>query len=244
MPAGNDTSEHVVQVQVLVLETCSGLVTGAVAERLGGFGHVCTTYLGDKCPPLEATRMLNFSDSIKQSMSTAPLATLLKYQAQPTADGSPASVDAAEQAKEHIEAQINGQAEQQSSEGQPDRHLNGQPEQPRQHQQEAGSPISLSLQHQQVAGMNGACMRGLLDANSEQPQRSVLAGLSCSLQPETGTAIDGSVTLLFVLGLLALHPALPPAPASALVLSACINVFGSVSFSMLCTHGSTCDVHA
>ncbi|KAL0023716.1 hypothetical protein WJX79_006690 [Trebouxia sp. C0005] len=100
--------------KVLVLETCSGLVTGAVAERLGGFGHVCTTYLGDKCPPLEATRMLNFSDSIKQSMSTAPLATLLKYQAQPTADGSPASVDAAEQAKEHIEAQINGQAEQQS----------------------------------------------------------------------------------------------------------------------------------
>ncbi|DBA99317.1 TPA: hypothetical protein ACH3X3_011924 [Trebouxia sp. C0006] len=173
--------------KVLVLETCSGLVTGAVAERLGGFGHVCTTYLGDKCPPLEATRMLNFSDSIKQSMSTAPLAALFEYQAQATADESPATVNTARQAEELIEAQVDGQAEQ-PNEGQPERQLNGQPEQPRQHQQEAGSPIGLSLQHQQVAGMNGACMRGLLDANSEQPQPSVLTGLSCSLQPETGVA--------------------------------------------------------
>ena len=73
-------------MQVLVLETCSGLVTGAVAERLGGFGHVCTTYVGDKCPPLEATRMLNFPDSIRNSMSTASLAMLLQYQGEPAAD--------------------------------------------------------------------------------------------------------------------------------------------------------------
>ena len=201
MPAGNDTSEkfNVVRVQVLVLETCNGLVTGAVAERLGGFGHVCTAYLGDKCPPLEATRMLNFSDSIKQSMSSAPLATLLEYQAQPTADGSPATVNTAGQAEELIEPQTNGQAEQ-SCEGQPDRQLNGQSEQPRQHQQEAGNPVGLSLQHQQVAGMNSICMRGLLDANSEQPQTSVLTGLSCSLQPQTGKAPDSWVTLLLVLG--------------------------------------------
>ena len=75
-------------MQVLVLETCSGLVTGAVAERLGGFGHVCTTYVGDKCPPLEATRMLNFPDSIRDSMSTASLATLLQYQGEQAADGA------------------------------------------------------------------------------------------------------------------------------------------------------------
>lgn len=184
MRAGNGISEHVVRMQVLIFETCSGLVTGAVAERMGGFGYVCTTYLGDKCPPLEATRMLNFSDSIKQSMSTAPLAALLEYQAQPSADGSPATVNTAGQAEELIEAQTNGQAEQ-PNEGQPERQLNGQPEQPRQHQQNAESPIGSSLRHQQVAGMNGACMRGLLDANSQQPQPSVLTGLSCSLQPET-----------------------------------------------------------
>ena len=75
-------------MQVLVLETCSGLVTGAVAERLGGFGHICTTYVGGKCPPLEATRMLNFPDSIRNSMSTASLATLLQYQGEPAADGA------------------------------------------------------------------------------------------------------------------------------------------------------------
>ncbi len=215
LPAGNDTSENVVRVQVLVLETCSGLVTGAVAERMGGFGHVCTTYLGDKCPPLEATRMLNFTDSIKQSMSTAPLAALLEYQAQPTADASPATVNTAGQAEELVEAQINGQAEQ-PSEGQPERHLNGQPEQPWQHPQEAGSPIVLSLQHQQVAGMNGACMRGLLDANSEEPQPSVLTGLSCSLQPRTGKATGSLETLLLVL-------TAPPVSASAPDLLAFIN---------------------
>ena len=234
-------SEHVVRVQVLVLETCSGLVTGAVAERLGGFGHVCTTYLGDKCPPLEATRMLNFSDSIKQSMSTAPLAMLLEYAAQPTADGSPATVNTAGQAEELIEAQINGQAEQ-PSEGQPERHLIGQPEQPRQHQQEAGSPMGLSLQHQQVAGMNGACMRGLLDANSEQPQPSVLTGLSCSLQPETGTATDGLVTLLLVFGLL------PPLPPCLRLLLFFWHVSGRLWLCVLQhalhTWFSTCDAHA
>ena len=79
-----------------MLETCSGLVTGAVAERLGGFGHVCSTYTGTKCPPIEATRMFNFSEDIKSRMSTAPLTTLLKYQRQATsqildAKASPAS---------------------------------------------------------------------------------------------------------------------------------------------------------
>ncbi len=240
MLTGNKTSEKVVRVQVLVLETCSGLVTGAVAERLGGFGLVCTTYLGDKCPPLEATRMLNFSDSIKQSMSTAPLAMLLEYQEQSIANGPPASLNTAGQAEEQIEVQLKGQAEQ-SSEGQPDRHLNGQPEQPRQHQQEAGSPIGLSLQHQQVAGMNGACMRGLLDANSEQPQTAVLTGLSCSLQPETGKASDGLVTLLLVFGVLPPPTCLRP-----------LLIFGHVPMRLwLCvlhhalhTWCSTCDVRA
>ena len=87
-------------MQVLVLETCSGLVTGAVAERLGGFGHVCTTYVGDKCPPLEATRMLNFPDSIRSSMSTASLATLLHYQDEPAADGAAQSSEEEDKVQE------------------------------------------------------------------------------------------------------------------------------------------------
>lgn len=57
-------------------------MTGAVAERLGGFGHVCSTYTGTKCPPLEATRMFNFTEAVKATMSTASLTTLLQYQQQ------------------------------------------------------------------------------------------------------------------------------------------------------------------
>lgn len=38
------------------------------------------------------------------------------------------------------------------------------------------------LDSQQVAGMNGSAMRGLLDANSEQPQAAVLAGLADQTQ--------------------------------------------------------------
>jgi len=160
-----------------VLETCSGLVTGAVAERLGGFGRVCTTYLGGKCPPLEATRMLNFSDHIKQSMSTASLATLLQYQAQPAEDEAPVSNGVAgleQAAAEQTDGQNNWQHD-------------GQLVQ----QQEAAMPGEPSLQNQQVAEMNGAQMRGLLDAGSEQPQATVVAGLSSTAQTQPGL-VSGS----------------------------------------------------
>lgn len=49
------------------------------------------------------------------------------------------------------------------------------------------------LDSQQVAGMNGSAMRGLLDANSQQPQAAVLAGLSDSTQPSTIQAITTQV---------------------------------------------------
>ena len=144
---------------MLVLETCSGLVTGAVAERLGGFGLVCTTYVGDKCPPLEATRMLNFADSIRSSMSTAPLATLLQYQAEAAED----QVHQKPEGQVIFKEAALQQAGQQIPRG-------------------ADAPLG----SQQVAGMNGATMRGLLDAFSEQPQKAVLAGLAAdsSAQPE------------------------------------------------------------
>ena len=78
-----------------MLETCSGLVTGAVAERLGGFGHVCSTHIGSKCHPLDATRMFNFTESVKSTMSTAPLTTLCEYQRQATNAPSSSEVTAA-----------------------------------------------------------------------------------------------------------------------------------------------------
>jgi tRNA (adenine58-N1)-methyltransferase non-catalytic subunit len=43
--------------QVLVVEACCGVVTGAVAERLGGHGTVCAAFPGDKPPSYDASRL-------------------------------------------------------------------------------------------------------------------------------------------------------------------------------------------
>ncbi|CAH8266083.1 unnamed protein product [Arabidopsis lyrata] len=49
---------------VLVVDMVGGLVTGAVAERLGGTGYVCNTYKGSAPYPVEMVRMFNFSDKV------------------------------------------------------------------------------------------------------------------------------------------------------------------------------------
>ena len=232
-----------------MLETCSGVVTAAVAERLGGFGHVCSTYIGNRCMPLEATRMLNFSDSVKQSMSTASLATLLQYQAEP--DTTPASSAAAPMVQEvPAEGQLEEQAgEQGQLQGQIQESKQGpsalalskterqgafiqqngcQAEGQNQHlaaaqqdcnmQQEPSTVLdadsvtgqnqkathaqqdrhayqvaSVAIdqgQVQQLAAANGAFMRDVLVANSEQPQAAVLTGLAGSHQSEGGASLQ------------------------------------------------------
>ncbi|CAN8286241.1 unnamed protein product [Cochlearia groenlandica] len=49
---------------VLVVDMVGGLVTGAVAERLGGTGYVCNTYKGNSPYSVEMVRMFNFSEKI------------------------------------------------------------------------------------------------------------------------------------------------------------------------------------
>uniref|UniRef100_A0A1J3GLA5 tRNA (adenine(58)-N(1))-methyltransferase non-catalytic subunit TRM6 n=1 Tax=Noccaea caerulescens TaxID=107243 RepID=A0A1J3GLA5_NOCCA len=49
---------------VLVVDMVGGLITGAVAERLGGTGYVCNTYKGNSPYPVEMVRMFNFSDKV------------------------------------------------------------------------------------------------------------------------------------------------------------------------------------
>ncbi|KAH9607054.1 hypothetical protein KSS87_013829 [Heliosperma pusillum] len=49
---------------VLLLDMVGGLVTGAVAERLGGTGNVCNLILGDKQHPMDIVRIFNFNDDI------------------------------------------------------------------------------------------------------------------------------------------------------------------------------------
>ncbi|KAL2468255.1 eukaryotic initiation factor 3 gamma subunit family protein [Forsythia ovata] len=51
---------------VLVVDMLDGIITGAVAERLGGTGYVCNTYCGVTPYPINIVRMFNFNNDICQ----------------------------------------------------------------------------------------------------------------------------------------------------------------------------------
>ncbi|XP_062163200.1 uncharacterized protein LOC133870157 isoform X2 [Alnus glutinosa] len=61
---------------VLVVEMVGGLLTGAVAERLGGTGYVCSTYLGSTPYPIDVVRIFNFSDEVCKRIVRSPLTEL------------------------------------------------------------------------------------------------------------------------------------------------------------------------
>lgn len=62
---------------VLVLEASGGLVTGAVAEKLGGFGQVCAAHPGRNSPSIAITTQFNFPETIQQTIYTKSLIDLL-----------------------------------------------------------------------------------------------------------------------------------------------------------------------
>ncbi|KAL2503987.1 eukaryotic initiation factor 3 gamma subunit family protein [Abeliophyllum distichum] len=51
---------------VLVVDMLDGIITGAVAERLGGTGYVCNTHCGVAPYPINIVRMFNFNNDICQ----------------------------------------------------------------------------------------------------------------------------------------------------------------------------------
>ncbi|XP_024026582.1 tRNA (adenine(58)-N(1))-methyltransferase non-catalytic subunit trm6 isoform X2 [Morus notabilis] len=57
--------------EVLVVDMVGGLLTGAVAERMGGMGHVCSTYAGNAPYPMEIVRIFNFGIDICKSLSSS-----------------------------------------------------------------------------------------------------------------------------------------------------------------------------
>ncbi|XP_038715671.1 tRNA (adenine(58)-N(1))-methyltransferase non-catalytic subunit trm6-like [Tripterygium wilfordii] len=61
---------------VLVVDMVGGLLTGAVAERLGGTGHVCNTYLGGTPYGMDIVRIFNFDDEICKRIVRCPLSDL------------------------------------------------------------------------------------------------------------------------------------------------------------------------
>jgi tRNA (adenine-N(1)-)-methyltransferase non-catalytic subunit len=65
----------------LVVETCGGLLVGAVAERMGGFGRLCAAHTGKNCPTLDILRLMNLGDAERGVVVTAPLTELLRARA-------------------------------------------------------------------------------------------------------------------------------------------------------------------
>ncbi|KAG9443002.1 hypothetical protein H6P81_018856 [Aristolochia fimbriata] len=61
---------------VLVLDMVGGMVTGVVAERLGGTGTVCNTYFGVTPYPMDIVRMFNLSAEICCRILQSPLSEL------------------------------------------------------------------------------------------------------------------------------------------------------------------------
>ncbi|CAN6979174.1 unnamed protein product [Brassica oleracea var. botrytis] len=68
---------------VLVVDMVGGLVTGAVAERLGGTGFVCNTYKGDSPSSVDMVKMFNFTDKVKERIVHSSINELSSAKAAP-----------------------------------------------------------------------------------------------------------------------------------------------------------------
>lgn len=91
--------------RVLVIESCGGLVSGAVAERLAGFGTVCSSYVGDTPPRMEVCGSFNFDERTRAAMHATPLVRLLEeVQRRRSSDASVAASDAAGAANGPVQA--------------------------------------------------------------------------------------------------------------------------------------------
>ncbi|GAU26850.1 hypothetical protein TSUD_02520 [Trifolium subterraneum] len=67
---------------ILVVDMVGGLLTGAVAERLGGTGFVCNSYLG-QAPSMDIVRIFNLSDEICKRIVRTSISDLLSQKESP-----------------------------------------------------------------------------------------------------------------------------------------------------------------
>ncbi|XP_027331882.1 tRNA (adenine(58)-N(1))-methyltransferase non-catalytic subunit trm6 isoform X2 [Abrus precatorius] len=68
---------------ILIVDMVGGLLTGAVAERLGGTGFVCNSYLGQVPYPMDIVRIFNLSDEICKRIVRSPISDLLSQKEYP-----------------------------------------------------------------------------------------------------------------------------------------------------------------
>lgn len=63
--------------QPLVLDTCGGLVTGAIANRMGGFGRLCSAFIGSSPSATDVMMMMNLDDEHFETIRHVAIADLL-----------------------------------------------------------------------------------------------------------------------------------------------------------------------
>ncbi|XP_058725378.1 uncharacterized protein LOC131596667 [Vicia villosa] len=68
---------------VLVVDMVGGLLTGAVAERLGGTGFVCNSYLGQTPHAMDIVNLFNLSDEIRKRIVRSSISDLLSPKESP-----------------------------------------------------------------------------------------------------------------------------------------------------------------
>ncbi|XP_038977528.1 tRNA (adenine(58)-N(1))-methyltransferase non-catalytic subunit trm6-like [Phoenix dactylifera] len=61
---------------ILVVDMVGGLLTGAIAERLGGIGYICSTYFRSMSYPSDIVRMFNFNSETLSRIVQAPFSDL------------------------------------------------------------------------------------------------------------------------------------------------------------------------
>uniref|UniRef100_A0A6N2KTB6 tRNA (adenine(58)-N(1))-methyltransferase non-catalytic subunit TRM6 n=1 Tax=Salix viminalis TaxID=40686 RepID=A0A6N2KTB6_SALVM len=98
---------------ILLVDMVGGLLTGAVAERLGaGTGYVCNTYLGSSPYPVDMVRTFNFDNEICKRIVRAPLRDLCLDQTgtseKPDACNAELNVGTSEK-PDDCNAEVNGQ---------------------------------------------------------------------------------------------------------------------------------------
>jgi tRNA (adenine58-N1)-methyltransferase non-catalytic subunit len=59
--------------KAMVYETCTGVVTAAVAERMGGYGYLLNVFVGGSPPGTEVLKMMNLSPPLLASVLQTPL---------------------------------------------------------------------------------------------------------------------------------------------------------------------------
>ncbi|KAL0862287.1 hypothetical protein Bca101_041405 [Brassica carinata] len=82
---------------VLVVDMVGGLVTGAVAERLGGTGYVCNTYRGDSPSSVDIVKMFNFTDKVKERIVQSSIDELSSAKTASAGEGESSTCDLVEE---------------------------------------------------------------------------------------------------------------------------------------------------